>query len=96
LNIFDGIEMLEIFLMQKEADFDLDEDIEICIVFFACFCFFLSPFALLRNKFVVNGVVKERKETSMFLGPLDIIGTNLPLFGINMKPLFSSQRILLL
>ena len=78
LNIFDGIEMLEIFLMQKEADFDLGKDIEICIVVFACFCFFLSPFGLLRNKFAANGEVKERKETFMFLGPLEIIGTNLP------------------
>jgi hypothetical protein len=78
LNIFDGIEMLEIFLMQKEANFDLDMHMERCIVVFACFCFFLSPFGLLRNKFAANGVVKERKETSMFLGPLEIIGTNLP------------------
>ena len=78
LNIFDGIEMLEIFLMQKEAGFDLDKHLERCIVVFACFCFFLSPFGLLRNKFVANGVVKERKETSMILGPLEIIGTNLP------------------
>ena len=36
LNIFDGIEMLEIFLMQKEADFDLGKDVEICVVEFAC------------------------------------------------------------
>ncbi|CAB4000262.1 Hypothetical predicted protein [Paramuricea clavata] len=78
LNIFDGIEMLEIFLMQKEGNFDLEKDIEICIVFFACFCFLLSPIGLIRNKFMVDGTVKERKETSMVLGPLEIIGTNLP------------------
>jgi hypothetical protein len=78
LNIFDGIEMLEIFLMQKEGNFDLGKDIEICIVVFACFCFFITPFGLIRNKFMANGVVKERKETSVFLGPLEIIGTNLP------------------
>ena len=78
LNIFDGIEMLEIFLMQKEARFDLDKNMEICIVFFACFCFFLSPFSLLRNKFMPNGVVEERKKPSIFLGPLEIFGTNLP------------------
>ena len=78
LNIFDGIEMLEIFLMQNEADFDLNKETEICIVFFACFSFFLSPFGLARNKFMANGVVKERRKASMFLGPLEIIGTNLP------------------
>ena len=78
LNIFDGIEMLEIFLMQKEANFELNKDTEMCIIFFACFCFFLSPFGLVRNQFMANGVVKERRRTSLFLGPLEIIGTNLP------------------
>ena len=73
LNLFDGIEMLEIFLMQKEGDFELGKDLEICIVFFACFCFFLSQFGLLRNKFVGNGEVKEMKETSMFLGPFILV-----------------------
>ena len=78
LNIFDGIEMLEIFLMQKEANFELNKDTEMCIIFFACFCFFLSPFGLVRNQFMANCVVKERRRTSLFLGPLEIIGTNLP------------------
>ena len=78
LNIFDGIEMLEIFLVQKEADFDLDKSLEICIVFFACFSFLISPFALARNKFMANGVVNERPKASMILGPLEIIGINLP------------------
>jgi hypothetical protein len=78
LNIFDGIEMLEIFLMQKKANFDLDKDIEICIVVFACFCFFLTPFGLIRNEFKANGVVKEREDLSMILGPIEIVGTNLP------------------
>ncbi len=70
--------MLEIFLLQNEGNFTLDKDIEVCIVFFACVGFILSPFGLIRNKFEGNGVVKERKETSMYLGPIDIIGTNLP------------------
>ena len=78
LNIFDGIEMLEIFLMQNEADFDLNKNTEICIVVFACFCFLLSPLGLVRNKFVANGVVKLRKGTSIFLVHLEIIGINLP------------------
>ena len=82
LNIFDGIEMLEIFLMQKEANFDLNKETEICIVFFACFCFFLSPFGLVRNKFMNHGVIKARKETSLILSQLEIIGINLPFLVI--------------
>jgi hypothetical protein len=78
LNIFDGIEMLEIFLMQKEGNFDLGKEIDICIVVFACLCFLFSPFGLIRNQFMVNGAVRERKDLSMVLGPLEIIGINLP------------------
>ena len=78
LNIFDGIEMLEIFLMQKKEDFDLGTHMEKSIVVFACFGFLLTPFGLLRNKFRCDGEVRERQKTSMFLGPLEIIGTNLP------------------
>ena len=78
LNIFDAIGMLEIFLMQNEAGFDLNKKTEICIVVFACFCFFLSPFGFLRNKFVANGVVKVRKRTSILHVLLEIIGIDLP------------------
>jgi hypothetical protein len=78
LTIFDGIEMLQIFLMQKVGNFDLGKEIDICIVFFACLCFLFSPFGLIRNKFMVNGAVRERKDLSMVPGPLEIIVTDLP------------------
>lgn len=78
LNIFDGIEMLEIVLMQNEGHFDLNTATEKSIVAFACICFLLSPLGLVRNKFVDNGEVKEREKTSMYLGPIEIIGTNFP------------------
>ena len=78
LNIFDGIEMLEIVLMQNEGHFDLNTATEKSIVAFACICFLLSPLGLVRNKFEANGEMKEREKTSMILGPIEIIGTNLP------------------
>jgi hypothetical protein len=78
LDIFDGIKMLEIFLMQKGADFDLNSNTEICIIVFACLCFFLSLFGLARNKFMTDGLVKVRKQTSVFFVQLEIIGINLP------------------
>ena len=76
LNIFDGIEMLKIILMQKEGNYDIDWEIETCIVFFACLCFLFSFLGLFRNKFVGNGEVKQRKEMSMLFIPLEIIGIN--------------------
>ncbi len=81
LNIFDGIEMLEIVLMHNEGHFDLNTPTEKSIIAFACICFLLSPLGLVRNKFErrgKNGEVKEREKTSMILGPIEIIGTNLP------------------
>ena len=78
LNLFDGIKMLEIFLAQNEADFDLNKETEICIVVFACICFILSPFGLVRNKFMAGGQIKWRREISMILVQLEIIGINLP------------------
>ena len=78
LNIFDGIEMLEIVLMKHEGHLELDTVTEKFIVAFACICFLLSPLGLIRNKFEGNGVVKEREKTSMILGPVEIVGTNLP------------------
>ncbi|CAB4000261.1 Hypothetical predicted protein [Paramuricea clavata] len=113
LNIFDGIQMLEIYLMQNERHFDFDsatEDLkdfltqnggdqterlkdflmrserpfdlnsetEVCIIVFACICFLLSSFGLVRNKFGANGEVKERETTSAVFGLLEIFGTNFP------------------
>ncbi|CAB4000256.1 Hypothetical predicted protein [Paramuricea clavata] len=78
LNLFDGIKMLEIFLAQNEADFDLNMATEISILVFACICFILSPFGLVRNKFMADGTVKARKETSASLVQLEIFLINLP------------------
>jgi hypothetical protein len=78
LNIFDGIEMLEIVLMHYEGHLKLNTATENSIIAFACICFLLSPLGLIRNKFEANGVVKEREKTSMILGPIEIIGTNFP------------------
>ena len=78
LNIFDGIEMLEIVLMKNEGHLKLNTATEKSIVAFACTCFLLSPLGLIRNKFEADGEVKERKGTSMILGPIEIVGTNLP------------------
>ena len=80
LNIFDGIEMLEIVLMHYEGHFDLNTATEKSIIAFACIGFLLSPLGLIRNKFEENGEIEEREEpsASIFLGPIEIIGTNVP------------------
>ena len=80
LNIFDGIEMLEVYLMQKEANFELDESTERAIIFFACLCFFISPFGLCENKLKPDGEVEPRINSLWFglLGLLYVVINNLP------------------
>ena len=82
LNIFDGIEMLETFLMENEGHFDLNKHTEKSIIAFACICFLLTSFGLARNKFKSDGNVTERTAPSIVFGFLEIIGINLPFLAI--------------
>lgn len=54
LDLFDGIEMLEVILLQKEnSSFDLPKSLETWIVIFVSINFLLSPMVLFQHK--VNG-----------------------------------------
>ena len=84
LNLFDGIEMLEIVLMQNEReDFDLDDNVEICIIAFACLSFLVTSLGLARNKFNKDGRVEERdNKLAVCLGLCEIFLTNVPFLGL--------------
>ena len=82
LDIFDGIEMLEVFLMQNEGYFDLNESTEKSIIAFACICFLLTSLGLARHKFDDNGEIKEKTRTSIVFGCLQVFFTNLPFLVI--------------
>ena len=58
LNIFDGIEILEIVLMQKERqDFHLGDAIETAIIVFALLIFLVTSVGFTRNKLVRSGKI---------------------------------------
>lgn len=87
LNLFDGIEMLEIVLMQNEReDFDLDESVKISIVAFACFSFLITSLGLARNKFDKDQETEEREErkerNGLCLGLSEIFLTNVPFLSL--------------
>ena len=95
LNLFDGIEMLEIVLMQNEReDFNLDERIERCILAFACLSFLVTSLGLSRNKFKDGngngngngngkGTVEERdNKLSVCLGFSEILLINVPFLAL--------------
>ena len=80
LDLFDGIEMLEIVLMQNEKeDFVLDDGVEKCIIAFACSSFVFTSLGLARKEFTGKNTVVERSdEVPICLGLLLILLTNVP------------------
>ncbi|XP_046860341.1 uncharacterized protein LOC124453597 [Xenia sp. Carnegie-2017] len=80
LNIFDGIEMLEVILMHHERLFHLSIHLERTIVVFVCLSFLISFFTLFRNKFKPDGNVEKRKGTSIRFGHgiMEMFGINIP------------------
>jgi hypothetical protein len=84
LNIFDGIEMLEIVLMQNEReDFNLDDSVEKSIIAFACLSFVATSLGLARNKFVGNDTIEVRSDDgAVCLGLFEVIFTNVPFLAL--------------
>jgi hypothetical protein len=70
LNLFDGIEMLEIVLMQNEReDFDLDNNVEKCIIAFACLSFLVTSLGLTSGltRYELDGHETVRVMTKLFV-----------------------------
>ncbi len=84
LNLFDGIEMLEIVLIQNERDdFDLDDNVEKCIFFFACFSFLFTSLGLTKYTFDGHETVKQRSNRkAVCLGLCEILFTNVPFLSL--------------
>ena len=80
LDLFDGIEMLEIVLMQNEWEhFDLDDSVEKVIIVFACLSFLVTSLGLTRNKFDGDDSVEERGNPwAVCLGLVMVLLTNVP------------------
>ena len=84
LDLFDGIEMLEIVLMQNEIeDFNLDGPVEKAIIAFACISFVVTSLSLALNKLDdSDSVIETRGDSdnpvSLCLGLCEILFTNVP------------------
>ena len=84
LDLFDGIEMLEIVLMQNERDdFDLDDSVEKWIIAFACLSFLVTSLGLTRNKVDGESTIDQRENgMAVTLGLLVILFTNVPFLSL--------------
>ena len=61
LDLFDGIEMLEVILEEDENRDGIPKGMEIAILVFVCGFFLLSPLELLQYKYKEGGDFKIRK-----------------------------------
>ena len=83
LDLFDGIEMLEVILLQHQTGpvfLELSDATTACILFFACLNFVASPLALIKHKLTGNreGDVKLRKNTTVIKAGIQMGLINLP------------------
>ena len=83
LDLFDGIEMLNVILLQHQTGptfLELSSVTTACITFFACLNFVVSPLALIQHKMTGNkeGDVKRRKNTTVIKAGIQIGLINLP------------------
>lgn len=83
LDLFDGIEMLEVILLQHQTGpvfLELSTETTACIIFFACLNFVVSPLALIQHKLTGNkeGDVKPRKNTTVIKAGIQMGLINLP------------------
>lgn len=76
LDLFDGIEMLEIILMQEHS-FDLPQSLEISIIVFVCVSFLLSPMALYQHKVQPTGEIVTRKKTLLVRTSIQVLFVNM-------------------
>ena len=51
IDLFDGVEMLDIVLEDKEHKYGISEEFMIATITVACFSFFLSPLQMAQTKF---------------------------------------------
>lgn len=83
LDLFDGIEMLEVILLQHQTGpvfLELSDATTASIIFFACLNFVASPLALIKYKLTGNreGEVKTRKNTTVIKAGIQMVLINLP------------------
>ena len=77
LDLFDGIEMLEIILLQENS-FDLPVSLERWIIGFVCINFVLSPFTLYENKVKAQtNEITTRKKTLLVRTCIQVLFVNL-------------------
>ena len=77
IDLFDGVEMLDIVLDEKENSHGISKGFGIAMIIVACLSFLLSLVQIAENK-LDNGSVSTRKKVAIFGNALQIGLVNLP------------------
>ena len=84
LDLFDGIELLEIILLQEHGFYKLNDSTKISIIVFASFSFLVSPATLLQYKISDGNSsgIKRREKMGIIVVFIQLILINFPFLVI--------------
>lgn len=84
LDLFDGVEMLEVILEENEVSHKVPRSFELAIISFVCISFLLSPLQLMEIKLPYRGNWKSRKCTSALRKTFQILAVNGVFLGLRL------------
>ena len=81
VDLFDGIEMIDIVLEEREHDFGIPKAFSTAMIVLACLSMLVSPWQMAENKLTKDGP-KIRFRTALYRSIVQIIFVNLPFLVI--------------
>ena len=82
LDIFDGVEMLDVIIEENEFSHGVPKGFEKAMLAFVCISFLLSPLQLVEIKIRSSGRWKIRRWTTVFRTTLQIVCVNCVFLGL--------------
>ena len=81
VDLFDGIEMIDIVLEEREHDFGIPKAFSTAMIVLACLSMLVSPWQMVENKLTKDGP-KIRFRTALYRSIVQIVFVNLPFLVI--------------
>ena len=84
LDLFDGVEMLDVIIEESEVNNDISDDFEKAILAFVCISFLLSPLQLIEVKLDRFDDWKYRKCTMISRTTIQVLAVNCVFLGLRL------------
>jgi len=92
LDIFDGVEMLDVIIEESEANNAIDDSFEKAILAFVCISFLLSPLQLIEVKLDGYDSWKYRKCTMISRATIQVLVVNCVFLGLRVALFFKHGK----